>query len=394
MAILKVNGISKSNYFAYSGIGILEVESADKEFEFPDGSILENPYIDFGDNEIKTYIILGKVKSDQNKDEILSIDFAYGNIDFLKLKNDKDYRKRFFEYIVSRKGLDNIVKKICGALPIDVTIPSDLNDPKNKDWDKNINNYTCDLEKIKTIARCVIEKAHRVKRTVESVEEPEPVQIPKGFWNAFRTIEGSDIPKKKKKSILQVLQEIDEEKANERKERQEKKERKRRQARGEKVEDPIDYAEEIGLHKIKEEDAMITFYKTGAVVIKKPVFDKKGEKTGDYKTSIVSRYSLGYKEINKIGIEIQTILISDVDEKKLSVKGEYREKFVSDICLPILQYAKYGLPVEITQTWPYIGAFSSDDALSLKKNAINEEDDLQKYFSILSGNKKSKEPEK
>ena len=384
MAIISSSGISKKSYrdLEYE---IFEVGPGDNDFLLPDGSKLKSPYIHFRDETIKTYMVSKNIEAVNGKDEIISVDFVYGKMDLDRLSSDSAYREMFLKYILSREVLDNIVKNFCGALPEEFVMPIN----PEKEWFKNKSYFKFDSRTVMAVAEGVLRGSYRKKTKVESVEDPEPFQMPKGFWNAFHTIEGSDVPKKKKKSILQVFQEIDEKNAKEIKEREEKQDRERRRARGEVVEEPLDYAEEADWDKIKADDSIVVFYKTGLVIIQKPMYNPDGTRTGTFKTNIVSRYSLGYKDMsNTRPAEIQTILISDVDEEKLGLKGEYREKFISDICLPILQYAKYGLPVEITQKWPYVGSFSADDSLSLKKNSNDEKEDLQKYFSILSGKKK------
>ena len=392
MSILKVSGLSK-NYYMDSEYEIIEVESAEKEFILPDGSILKNPYINFEGGKAKTYIISKQVESVNKKDKIISVDFVYGNIDFVRLTNDVKYKERFFKYIVSREGLDNIVKKACGALPKDVRVPDS---PENSEWFKDLKYYEFDAEITQAVIGGVLRKSYREKQKVEPVSESRPSQIPKGFWNAFEAIEGRRTPKKKKKSILEICQEIDAKNAEINRKRKEERDRRIRRARGEVVEESINYAKEIDWNEVKPEDSLVIFFKTGAVVIQRPKYNEDGTRDGTYETVVVSRYSLGYKEIgSETPVEIQTILMSDIDDEKLALEGEYRDKFISDICLPILQYAKYGRPEEIRNTWPYIGAFAftPDDSIPLRKVAISGNEDLQKYFSILSGTKKKKEPE-
>ncbi len=391
MSIVKTNGPVINSYKDYE-VEIMEIGEKD-QIILQDGTEVKIPYIDFKDGETKNYIIIRRINppEDENENktekyknyEIFSIDFAYGNIDFDRLNNNPEYRSRFLKYIVSRDGLDNIVKKTCGALPIDVLIPKD----QKEDWFKDLNNFRFDMTTITAVVEGVLESSHRKKVKVDIKEEPKNVEMPQGILNTFTTIEGGNAPKKKKKSIWQVFDEVDQENAEKRRKKEEKRDRERKRSRGERVLEHPDYDEEIKFKDVKLEDALVAFYKTGGVVIQKPIFDKKtGLRTGDYESvTVVTRYTLCFKGVGvDKPTEIQTILMSDVDEEKLALNGEYRDKFISDICLPILKYAKQGLPVEIGKKWPYIGGFDIEENYSVKKVIRDDNDDLQKFFSLLS----------
>lgn len=391
MSIVKTTGPVINSYKDYE-VEIMEIGEKD-QIILQDGTEVKIPYIDFKDGKAKNYIIIRKItppedENDKTKTEkyrnyeIYSIDFVYGNIDFERLNNNPEYKSRFLKYIVSRDGLDNIVKKTCGALPIDVSIPQ----KQEGDWFKDLSNFRFDMETVKAVVEGVLKSSHRKKVKLEKEEEPENVQTPKGVWNTLNAIEGGNAPKKKKKSVWQVFAEVDNENAEKRRKKEEKKDRDRRRSMGEKVIEPLDYAEETDFNDVKLEDALVAFYKTGGVIIQKPIYDITGIRTGDYESiTVVTRYNLCYKDVgDNRPTEIQTILMSDVDEEKLGLNGEYRDKFISDICLPILKYSKYGLPLEINQKWPYLGGFDISEDFSMKKVIRDDNDDLQKFFSLLS----------
>lgn len=336
-------------YYKKGGEYIPEIEIVEYDPELTyktiTGMEMDIPDIKTQDDSIKTYIIARAVKPLKSKDSVVSYDFVYGKVDFYNLYNNAEYREKFLD-LISRKNLDSIIKESCGALP------SDFTEEKGFKYKKDM---------LKDIIEGVFEFSHRSKVTIE---EKETITSNKTSIS-FRDIEGSN-KKVKKKKFMDIAEE------------KRKELLKKLEENGD--DDEPKKAEET---KLSTPNSLILFYHTGYVAIQFPVYDFYGMETGEYKKGVVSRYSLCYKprELNSGETRLEpkkyifeSILISDVDDKKLGLEGEYRNKFIEDICIPILKYNDDKRFSISAQEWPYIGAFSPDDKVSLKKlrKAVHE----------------------
>lgn len=65
-------------------------------------------------NPMKPYVFIERYENI----DLTTIDILYGNLDIDKLKKDENVRKFLFEQLLTRKNLDEITRRYCGAIPI------------------------------------------------------------------------------------------------------------------------------------------------------------------------------------------------------------------------------------------------------------------------------------
>lgn len=329
MLLLKDEGISTINSFTDPNLEweIVETHSG-VTYELKGGGKIEIPEIQFPDTSgIHTYIVTRKIKPLKAGDEVLSYDFVFGDVNFYLLYNDTEYRERFSKYIISRRGIDEILKKVCGALPIDVKVT--LEEQKTGKFPE-IERYMFDKEMMNHIITSVLASSHREVVDIEDDSSDGSNKFPKDFKGKMDVLEGTKQEKKPKKSFFEVFSDYDKEVAESIE--QEKKE-KEREAMGfreprEKIKEP----------DIKTSDPLVLFYSTGGIIITIPTYTPTGLRSS-YDKVLVNRYNIFYKKPNtNIPIKTRSILIADVEERRLGEKGGYRESFVKDICIPAIQY--------------------------------------------------------
>lgn len=403
MEIVNLGNSVKKMYENSSGLTIYEINGEDTELEFLNGIKLEIPKVSFRSDRVKKYVIVrdNKMPSDNKrfeKDKLYSVDFAYGDIDFDRLENDSDYYERMEKYVFSREGLDEIVKKRCGVLPIDVQI-SKSTDENGKE-ESNIE-YYYDEQMPGIVMDGVLRSAYReeisreksgIKPEIEISDDDEyevkEVRLPNnpidllGVLEGTKDIQGEKLEKKQKITWAQAFSDIKKEHDEKVRKRREAKERRRRREAGEDVPEFVDYAKEGSLEETSD-NVLVVFNKTGIVVREQNVYDENGVNTGEKRINVFSRYSMCFRDMNTHEISnMITVLLSGVDDKELAKKGTYRDKFVNDICILLLRSSKNMgtklLPNGLNVKWPYLAKFDPSSDYSIATGETKEQKDFAK----------------
>lgn len=351
MLLLKDEGISTINSFTDPNLEweIVETHSG-VTYELKGGGKIEIPEIQFPDNSgVHTYIVTRKIKPLKAGDEVLSYDFVFGNVNFYLLYNDAEYRERFSKYIISRRGIDEILKNVCGALPIDVKVT--LEEQKAGKFPE-IERYMFDKEMMNHIITSVLASSHREVVDIDNENKSKEEDFPKDFRERMRILEGAGEEKKRKKSFREVFEEYDREvkKAVEKK----KKDEMGYEEHFEKAEEPA----------FNANDSLVVFYPTGGMLITVPTYNPYGIRSS-VDRCLINRYNILYKKSNSnFPLRIRSILITGVDEKRLGEKGEYRDDFIKDICIPAIQYDN-GRIRFFEQEYKYMGEFDATKECSI-----------------------------
>lgn len=404
MEIVNLGRSIKKMYEGPAGLTIYEINGENIELEFSNGIKLETPKVSFESDNVKKYVIFrdNKMPSDNKKfekDKLYSVDYVYGDIDFDRLENDRDYYEKMEKFVFSREGLDEIVNKRCGFLPIDVQIlKSTDEDGKEKTnieyfYNKQMlgivmdgvlrSAYREEMSKAKTGFQPNVEKGNDEEYKVEEVDLPSNPKKRLDLLEGTIDINGEKNNRKRKRSWAQTLSEIRKEHKEEVRKRREEKERRREREAGEDVPEFIDYAKEGNIDEISD-NVLVVFNKTGIVVREKNDYDDvTGVNTGKKNLSIFSRYSMCFRDMSTHEISnMITVLLSGVDDKELAKKGTYRDKFVNDICILLLRSSKNMgtklLPNGLNVKWPYLARFVPSEDCSIATDEKKEQKDFSK----------------
>lgn len=346
-----MNGFRKI-VFANEKLKVIQVNPG-IDYEIENGKKITIPNIQFSNSSVKTYVVERKIKSLKDKKEVIFYDFVFGNVDGNRLREDSEYVKVFSEH------LDKFVNKSCRALPENISIKSkeeiSEDDLTVRDKEENIYKYEFDKDMLDIIISGVLNSSHRSKISLEKTPPSKNINtFEMSLDEMVKVLEGRDegVKKKKKFSLAAIAAQVD-------KEREEKRLRGR-SCDEESVEEP----------EIKLDDCYVLFYPTGAVLIKTP-----NKLKGEPSYELVYRYDICYKTSGKSKpVRNQSILISNVNEKKLGEKGKYRDNFIEDICVSIIKYENGGqLYASKKPTYNrYVGFFNPKETVSIKRTKDKE----------------------
>lgn len=260
---------------------------------------------------VKSYLVIEKFSSIP----LTTVDLVYGNIDMDTLCDNEEAREEYFEKVLTRENMELITRKYAGTLPILST-----------DYFRN-QKLTIPQDVAIAVAKAVYGGAHIETRSTttkinndmfgrEKVEREKQEPLLK---SVFKAATGVPPKSKKKKSFFDKLFESYEDEPEEQKE-------------------IVSYVEPTTSYTSTQG---VLFYRSGSVILDDRICSKYNYCTKDAETGIKN--------------EVDSFLITGVDENRMKIDEEYRRKFVEEVLRPSrLKNARN------IQMFPYIGGFTDE----------------------------------
>lgn len=262
---------------------------------------------------VKSYLVIEKYGSIP----LTTVDLVYGDIDMDALSSDDNLREEYFEKVLTRQNMELITRKYAGTLPMLVT-----------DYYKN-QTLTIPQDVAVAVAKAVYGEAHLEARTTvtkvnndifgknKPIERGEPL-----LKSIFQAATGTPpTTAKKKTSFFDKLMGAYEE----------EEEREEPKSEITPYEPTTSYTSTQG----------VLFYRSGSVVLDDRICSKYNYCTKDAETGVKN--------------EVDSFLITGVDENRLQVDADYRKKFVDQVLIPSRLKNARAIPM-----FPYIGGFTDD----------------------------------